>query len=129
MGTHGHEEEAGRGNAGLPGPSQTKRMVIVSVRRQAADFEQLEPEGLDLGQHAVQGGLVRQRSRQHSVLSARLTPQGGNAKPIISPKWPRRQISYCRGCGPLCAPVTSSLVTSEHGRRQYERPTHDSDNS
>jgi hypothetical protein len=36
--------------------------------------------GLDLGQHAVQGGLVRQRSRQHSVLSARLTPQGGERK-------------------------------------------------
>ncbi len=35
------------------------RMVIASVRRQAADFEQLKPEGLDLCQYAVQRGLVR----------------------------------------------------------------------
>src|SRR5215510_5041700 len=52
-------------------------LVITSVRRQAADFEQLKPEGLDLGEHAVQRGLVRQRSGQHGVLSTPLSPQGG----------------------------------------------------
>ena len=43
----------------------------------AADFEQLKPEGFDLGEYAVQRGLIRQRSGQHGVLSARLSPQGG----------------------------------------------------
>jgi hypothetical protein len=52
-------------------------IVIASVRRQAADFEQLKPEGLDLGEHCVQRGLVRQRSRKHGVPTARLSPQGG----------------------------------------------------
>src|SRR5436305_14499965 len=53
------------------------RLVVTSARRQATDFEQLEPEGLDLGEHAVQRGLVRQRSRQDGVLSAWLSTQGG----------------------------------------------------
>jgi len=34
-------------------------MVIGSVRWQAANFEQLEPEGLDLAAHAVQRGLLQ----------------------------------------------------------------------
>ena len=48
-----------------------------SDRRQAADFKQLKPESLDLGQHAVQCGLVRQCPRERGVHSARLGPQGG----------------------------------------------------
>jgi hypothetical protein len=49
-----------------------------TIRRiHAADFEQLEPEGLDLGEHAVQRGLVRQRSGQHGFRPAPLSPQGG----------------------------------------------------
>jgi hypothetical protein len=32
---------------------QANMMVMALVRRQAADFEQLEPEGFDLGEHAV----------------------------------------------------------------------------
>jgi hypothetical protein len=40
---------------------QANGMVITSVRRRkAADFEQLEPEGLDLGEHAVQRSLIAQ---------------------------------------------------------------------
>ena len=50
------------------------------MRRQAADFEQLKPEGLDLGEYAVQRGLVRQRSRQHGVGPARPSPQGGERR-------------------------------------------------
>src|SRR5215831_13953235 len=46
-------------------------------RRQAADFEQLKPERLDLAEHAVQRGLVRQCPGQRGVLSARPGPQGG----------------------------------------------------
>jgi hypothetical protein len=34
-----------------------------SSRRQAADFEQFEPEGLDFGEHAIKLSLVRYRSR------------------------------------------------------------------
>jgi len=48
-----------------------------SARRQAADFEQLEPEGLDLGEHAVKRGAVRQRSRQHGVRAAHLGSESG----------------------------------------------------
>jgi len=33
-------------------------LAIASGRRQATDFEQLKPEGLDLGEHAVQRGLM-----------------------------------------------------------------------
>jgi hypothetical protein len=76
-----------------------------TIRRiHAADFEQLEPEGLDLGEHAVQRGLVRQRSDQHGVGPAPLSPQGGKAERIVSPRWPRTLISYC--CAPPYAPVT-----------------------
>ncbi len=59
------------------GDHKTNRDVVVSVRRQATDFEQLKPEGFDLGEHTVQRGLVGQRSGQRGVLSARLCPQGG----------------------------------------------------
>ena len=48
-----------------------------SDRRQAADFKQLKPEGLDLAEHAVQRGLIRQCSRQRGVRSVRPSPQGG----------------------------------------------------
>jgi hypothetical protein len=49
-----------------------------TIRRiHEADFEQLEPEGLDLGEHAVQRGLVRQRSGQYGFRPAPLSPQGG----------------------------------------------------
>jgi hypothetical protein len=34
-------------------PWQANTMVMALVRRQAADLEQLEPEGFDLGEHAV----------------------------------------------------------------------------
>jgi len=35
-------------------------------------LEQLKPGCLDAGEHAVQRGLIRQRSRQDGALSARL---------------------------------------------------------
>ena len=41
-----------------------------SGRWQAADFEQLEPERLDLREHAVQRGAVGQRPGQHGVAAA-----------------------------------------------------------
>jgi hypothetical protein len=41
----------------------------------AADFQQLEAERLDLGQHPVQGGLVGQRSGEYGLGPARLGPQ------------------------------------------------------
>lgn len=53
---------------------------MASVGWQSADFEQLEPEGLDLGEHAVQCGLIGQRSAQHGVLSARLSAQTGERR-------------------------------------------------
>jgi hypothetical protein len=34
-------------------PWQANTMVMALVRRQATDLEQLEPEGFDLGEHAV----------------------------------------------------------------------------
>jgi len=48
-----------------------------SHRWQAADFEQLEPERLDLGEHAVQRSAVRQGSGQHSVAASGPGLQGG----------------------------------------------------
>ena len=47
-----------------------------SGRWQAADFEQLEPERLDLREHAIQRGAVGQRPGQHGVAAARLGLQG-----------------------------------------------------
>ena len=38
--------------------------------RQAADFEELEPEGLDLRERAVQRGAVRERPGQDGVAAA-----------------------------------------------------------
>lgn len=51
------------------------RLVAASARWQAAELEQFQSEGLDLGEHAVQRGLVRQRSRQHGVRAALLSLQ------------------------------------------------------
>src|SRR5215472_11019575 len=51
------------GAAGGPGRG-------VSGRWQAADFEQLEPERLDLREHAIQRGAVGQRPGQHGVAAA-----------------------------------------------------------
>src|SRR5215471_5674990 len=48
-----------------------------SCRWQAADFEQLEPERLDLREHAVQRRAVRQRPGQHGVGAARPGLQSG----------------------------------------------------
>ena len=42
-----------------------------SARRQTADFEQFEPERLDLGQHAVERGLVGQHTSQHGLVAVR----------------------------------------------------------
>jgi len=47
-----------------------------SDRWQAADFEQLEPERLDLREHAIQRGAVGERPGQHSVAAAGLSLQG-----------------------------------------------------
>src|SRR6516162_10123000 len=49
----------------------------VSRRWQAADFEQIEAERLDLREHAVQRGAVRQRPGQHGVAAAGPGLQGG----------------------------------------------------
>src|SRR5262249_22299136 len=48
-----------------------------SGRWQAADFEQLEAERLELGEHAVQCRAVRQRPGQYGVAAARPGLQGG----------------------------------------------------
>jgi hypothetical protein len=48
-------------------------------------FEQFKPECLDAGEHAVQRGLIRPRSRQDGV-PPRLSLQGGNAERIVSPR-------------------------------------------
>ena len=52
--------------------------------QQAVHLEQLKPGCLDAGEHAVQRGLIRQRSRQDGALSARLSLRGGNAERIVS---------------------------------------------
>ena len=48
-----------------------------SGRWQAADFEQLEAERLDLREHPVQRRAVRQRPGQHRIAAARLSLEGG----------------------------------------------------
>src|SRR5215470_6880314 len=61
---------AGRGREGRwPGGA--------SGRWQAADFEQLEPERLELREHAIQRGAVGQRPGQHGVAAAGPGLQGG----------------------------------------------------
>ena len=55
---------------------RTERPVArggASDRWQAADFEQLEPERLDLREHAIQRGAVGQRPGQHGVAAAGLS--------------------------------------------------------
>src|SRR5690348_7537841 len=47
-----------------------------SDRWQAADFEQLEPERLDLREHAIQRGAVREPPGQHGVAATSLSLQG-----------------------------------------------------
>jgi hypothetical protein len=48
---------------------------------QAEDLEQFESERLDLGQHAVQRGLVRDGASQQRVLTLGLGAQGGERAP------------------------------------------------
>ena len=50
--------------------------AAASDRWQAADFEQLEPERLDLREHAIQRGAVGERPGQHSVVTAGPSLQG-----------------------------------------------------
>ena len=47
------------------------RPVDGSAPRQTPDFEQFEPERLDLGQHAVERGLVGQHTSQHGLVAVR----------------------------------------------------------
>ncbi|HEY7263083.1 MAG TPA: hypothetical protein VH589_16545 [Trebonia sp.] len=47
-----------------------------SRRRQAADFEQLEAERLELREHPVQRSAIRERPGQHGVAAARPGLQG-----------------------------------------------------
>ena len=47
------------------------RPLDASARRQTADFEQFEPERLDLGEHAVERGLVGQHTSQHGLVAVR----------------------------------------------------------
>jgi len=51
-----------------------------SGRWQPADFEQLEPERLNLREHAVQRGAVGQRPGQHGVAAAGPGLQGGERR-------------------------------------------------
>ena len=53
-------------------------------RRQTAHFEQFEPERFDLGQHAVERGLVGRRASQHLVWSPSVRAcRTGNAAHIV----------------------------------------------
>jgi hypothetical protein len=45
--------------------------VDSSAPRQTPDFEQFEPERLDLGEHAVERGLVGQHTSQHGLVAVR----------------------------------------------------------
>jgi hypothetical protein len=50
------------------------------VWRQATDFEELKPEGLDLCEDAIERRTVRQCSRKYGVRSARLSLEGGERR-------------------------------------------------
>jgi hypothetical protein len=101
-----------------------------TIRRiHAADFEQLEPEGLDLGEHAVQRGLVRQRSDQHGVRPTRLSPQGGErGAHRLAQVAAHTDLVLLRPAGHVFLLVWRFLF-NEPGRRQDEWPTHDPDDS
>src|SRR5215471_2659747 len=80
---------------------------------QAADFEQLEAERLDLREHAIQRGAVGQRPGQHGVAAAGLRLQGGErgadrlaqAAADTDPVPVRRLISVGTGHGLTTHPV------------------------
>ena len=80
----------------------------VSGRWQAADFEQLEPERLNLREHAIQRGAVGQRPGQHDVAAAGLSLQARNAERLVSPRPPRTQMRYRWACLSAPTPVTFS---------------------
>ena len=52
-------------------------MVPRLARRQAADFDEFQPERLDLGQHAVKRGLVGQHADQRGVAAVCPGVEGG----------------------------------------------------
>jgi hypothetical protein len=51
--------------------SASMQAVDASARRQTADFEQFEPQRLDLREHAVERGLVGKRTSQRGVVAVR----------------------------------------------------------
>src|SRR5262249_8515652 len=68
-----HERGAGAAGTTTVGAGQGRdgrRPGRGSGPWQAADFEQLEPERLDLREHAIQRGAVGQRPGQHGVAAA-----------------------------------------------------------
>ena len=48
--------------------------------RQAADFDQLQAERLDLGEYAVECGLVNEHARQDGLVSARPGLESGERR-------------------------------------------------
>src|SRR5580704_2378917 len=52
-------------------------MIALAAWQQAADFDQFEAERLDLGEHAVERGLVGERTGQDGPVAPRPGLEGG----------------------------------------------------
>ncbi len=81
----GASASSGSACSGSPGTLLTW-VLMVCLGRQAADLEQFESERLDVGQHAVQRGLIRDGTSQQRVPVLCLRPQAGERAPRRGPE-------------------------------------------
>jgi hypothetical protein len=57
-----------------------------------ADFDQFEAERFEVGEDAVECGLVAEFAREGGLVAALPDLQLGEAERIVSPRWPRMRI-------------------------------------
>ena len=72
----------------------------MSGSAEPAYLEQIETERLDLGQHAVQPGLV-QHAGQDRRGPRRSDAISGKADSNVAPRWPLIRITYAADAGPM----------------------------
>jgi hypothetical protein len=98
------------------------------VPSQAAEFEQLQPERFEPGDHTVHSGLVRKTTRQQRILALRPSPEGREGAPHLRPEMAANaylvvvlRVVLLTGHG---IPFWRSSLSLQHYRALGERSSH-----
>jgi hypothetical protein len=98
------------------------------VPSQAAEFEQLQPERFEPGDHTVHSGLVRKTTRQQRILALRPSPEGREGAPHPRTEMPANAyLVVVLRAGLLTGhgiPFWRSSLSLQHYRALGERSSH-----